>query len=255
MKFLISASTDIGLTKQTNQDSLSVKKFNTPYGEMVFAILCDGMGGLEKGELASATVIHHYTNWIDNEFAKIMNSSNVQAELEFHFSNLAVELNEKIKSYGQLAGFSLGTTISALLIFNGRYYIINIGDTRVYNLSLYSQVLTKDHSVVARAVENGEITPEQARTDKRRNILLQCIGASNQVYPDFFCGDVKRNEVFMLCSDGFIHEISSEEMYSCLNPYTLTDEMSMKYYSDYLIDIVKQRRERDNISVIVIKVI
>ena len=67
MNFIVSARTDIGLTKTTNQDSLSMRVVNTPQGRMVFAVLCDGMGGLDKGEVASASVIRAFDNWLRND--------------------------------------------------------------------------------------------------------------------------------------------------------------------------------------------
>ena len=63
MNFIISATTDIGTTKKTNQDSLSMKVIRTPAGRMVFAVLCDGMGGLSSGEVASATVVKAFHEW------------------------------------------------------------------------------------------------------------------------------------------------------------------------------------------------
>ena len=63
MNFLISANTDIGTTKQTNQDSLAVKILNTVQGRMVFAVLCDGMGGLANGEIASASLVNAFESW------------------------------------------------------------------------------------------------------------------------------------------------------------------------------------------------
>ena len=71
MNYIITANTDIGISKSTNQDSVLVKKLNTPQGEMVFAVLCDGMGGLDKGEVASASVIRAIDNWLMTSFPAI----------------------------------------------------------------------------------------------------------------------------------------------------------------------------------------
>ena len=99
----------------------------------------------------------------------------------------------------------------------------------------------------------GILTEEQAKTDSRRSVLLQCIGASDDVYPEMFFGDTKLNAVYMLCSDGFRHEITEDEIYSYLNPGVMTDENGMKHNMDTLIEINKQRKERDNISVVSIR--
>ena len=71
MKFLISADTDIGIKKSTNQDSLLVRKYNSDAGEIVFAVLCDGMGGLSKGEIASASLLNDFAIWSDTELQNL----------------------------------------------------------------------------------------------------------------------------------------------------------------------------------------
>ena len=81
MNFYIAGQTDVGIVKSTNQDSLLVKKITTDYGGMVFAILCDGMGGLAKGELASATVIRAFDEWAQNELPILGQNGHIQEHL------------------------------------------------------------------------------------------------------------------------------------------------------------------------------
>lgn len=80
----------------------------------------------------------------------------------------------------------VGTTVTALLLTESRYYIINVGDTRAYEITDRVKLLTKDQTVVEREVDLGNITPEEAEFDSRRSVLLQCVGASDDVYPDMF---------------------------------------------------------------------
>ena len=98
------------------------------------------------------------------------------------------------------------------------------------------------------------MTPEQAKTDKRRNLLLQCVGASKVVEPQIICGNTDKG-AYMLCSDGFRHEISEAEIYESLNPVNLMNKEAMHSNVKYLIEQNKQRHERDNISVILVKVV
>ena len=106
---------------------------------------------------------------------------------------------------------------------------------------------------MAREIAMGRMTVEEAATDSRRNVLLQCVGASDDVYPDMFFGDVQPNAVYMLCSDGFRHEITAEEIYEKLQPSVLFDEYMMQQNSISLIELNKQRQERDNISVTLVR--
>lgn len=253
MNFIVSATTDIGLTKTTNQDSYNVRVFSTRQGRIVLAVLCDGMGGLSKGEVASASLVNAFGKWAANRLPVLCEKGITDSDIRTDWVGIATEYNEKIKSYASSCGTNMGTTLTALLLTEKRYYIINVGDTRAYEIAEAVTVLTKDQTVVAREVELGHLTPEEAESDSRRSVLLQCIGASDEVYPDMFFGDTKMNAVYMLCSDGFRHEITEDEIHQYLNPNVMIDADGMKQNMDALIDLNKQRQERDNISVVSIR--
>ena len=130
---------------------------------------------------------------------------------------------------------------------------MNVGDSRVYEIAGQLSVLTRDQTVVAREVEQGLLSLEQARSDPRRSVLLQCIGSSEEVYPDFFFGEPKAGAVYMLCSDGFRHEITEAEIWEGFQPQTMLRAEQMKENELRLIALNKLRQERDNISVITIR--
>lgn len=255
MDFIVSAATDIGTTKSTNQDSFTVCVYNTAIGKIAFAVLCDGMGGLAKGEVASASLVNAFKKWGDNRLPILCANGITENAVRDEWTAIVTQYNEKIKVYGKKCGLvsGLGTTITAILMAGARYYIINVGDTRAYEISDGVRVLTKDQTVVAREVELGNLTPEQAKKDSRRSVLLQCVGASDEVYPDLFFGDIKVNATYMLCSDGFRHEITEDEIHNYLNPAVMIDSDKMKQNMMSLIEINKQRYERDNISVVTIR--
>lgn len=253
MNFIVSANTDVGISKKTNQDSLSVMVLNTNLGRMTFAILCDGMGGLEKGEVASATVINAFRSWALNELPQLCSAPLEDSVIRSQWDGIITGLNRTIKAYGARQGVRLGTTAVVLLLTQSRYYLLNVGDSRAYEISDCLRQMTVDQTFVAREVAMGNMTPEQAKTDSRRNVLLQCVGASEEVYPDMFFGDVHPNAVYMLCSDGFRHEITPEEIYEKLQPNVLYDEHSMQRNATSLIELNKQRQERDNISVVLVR--
>lgn len=253
MEFIASASTDIGNVKTTNQDSLNVRVISSCAGNMVFAVLCDGMGGLAKGEVASATVLTAFRNWSDEVLPKLCRAGINDDIIRSEWNSIARSYNEKIKLYGRKSAVRLGTTLTAMLLTEQRYYIINVGDTRAYEIYDSVKLLTKDQTVVAREVELGNLTPEQAETDPRRSVLLQCIGSSDSVYPDFFSGDIKKDAVYMLCSDGFRHQIKNSDIYYYFQPDKMLDNDSMRMNELTLIELNKQREERDNISVITVR--
>lgn len=253
MNFIISANTDVGITKNTNQDSLTSLVVNTTQGRMSFTVLCDGMGGLEKGEVASASVINAFRNWAINDLPMLCGQPLEDATIRSQWEEIISLQNQTIKAYGARQGVRLGTTAVVMLLTQTRYYILNVGDSRAYELTSGVRQITTDQTFVAREIAMGNMTPEQAAQDPRRNVLLQCVGASDEVYPDMFFGDVQHNAIYMLCSDGFRHEITPEEIYEKLQPGVLFDDYTMQQNTISLIELNKQRQERDNISVALVR--
>lgn len=253
MNFIISANTDIGISKGTNQDSLTVKRLTTPLGNMVFAVLCDGMGGLDKGEVASASVVRAFDAWVHQQLPLLCSVPLEDSVIRNQWEAIIDQQNNAIKVYGARQGVRLGTTAVVMLLTQTRYYILNVGDSRAYELTTGIRQITSDQTFVAREISMGHMTEEEAENDSRRNILLQCVGASDEVYPDMFFGDVVHNAIYMLCSDGFRHEITAEEIYEKLQPGILFDDYTMQQNTISLIELNKQRQERDNISALLVR--
>lgn len=251
MRYIATADTDIGISKDTNQDSVLIKHARVNNFEVLMAIVCDGMGGLAKGEVASATAIREFSDWFDHELPFELENVDMNVIGE-KWSFMLKDLNLKILEYGNSIGISLGTTFSGILFIDEQYVIVHVGDTRVYQIGSSLHQLTIDQTFVAREISRGTMTAEQARTDKRRNLLLQCVGASKSVVPQIICGSAEKG-AYMLCSDGFRHEITESEMYESLNPINFVNKSAMHSNARYLIEQVKARRERDNISVVLIK--
>lgn len=254
MDFLVSASTDAGLVKENNQDSLMVKILSIDGQDAALAVLCDGVGGLSKGELASATVIKAFDRWFVERFPQIVYADDLHAALVSDWNKLLYIYNQKIRDYGQAQHLTLGTTVTALLLWNNRYYAINVGDSRSYEIKDELRQITRDQTIVNYELENGMITKEQAETDSRKNILLQCVGASETLLPDHFVGEVTTGTAFLLCSDGFRHVITNDEILERFHPSVIDSVETMKRGELELIELNKARMEKDNISVITIKV-
>ena len=253
MRFTATADTDIGIVKSTNQDSVLIKHAMADGEEILLAVICDGMGGLAKGELASATVIRAFSKWFDEELPLELENLDLQV-IGTKWSLLLKELNSKILEYSKRNGIEgVGTTFSGILFVGNQYVIGHVGDTRIYHIGSAITQLTTDQTFVAREISRGTMTVEQAKVDKRRNLLLQCVGASIVVEPQIICGKTERG-AYMLCSDGFRHEISEAEIYESLNPINLMNKDSMHNNSRYLIEQNKSRNEKDNISVLLVKV-
>lgn len=253
MNFTTATYTDIGTRKKTNQDSMLVMQAQTSAGNILMAAVCDGMGGLAKGEVASAAMVNMLSSWFVQQLPGLLQKGINEQELWDQWNNMAVNANRRISEYGAERQISLGTTCAVLLIVGTYYYVMNIGDSRIYQISEKVYQLTKDQTYVQREIDAGRMTPDQARTNPKRSILLQCIGASENVIPVFGQGQTRKDEVFMLCSDGFRHMISPGEMYTALNPSVITSKAVMQRQIKALTELNIERGESDNISVILIK--
>lgn len=247
--------TDIGITKKTNQDSLCFMMADTKnHGQILMAIICDGMGGLEKGEVASATVINRFSKWFKYELINELEQFSFE-RIETLWNDMITECNRKLIEYGKACQVNLGTTITAMLCIDDQYLIGHVGDTRVYILNDGITQITEDQTFIAREIKAGNMTMEEAMKDPRRNMLLQCVGSSKQVVPVFYRDKITRNACYMLCSDGFRHVIDCNEIYERLCPRNIENNLSIKENGQILIDLVKERKEKDNISVIVFKAV
>lgn len=255
MKFMTAVHSDMGIHKKQNQDSLCLKVATVPSGEVAMLVVCDGMGGLKKGELASATIIRCMSDWFENDLPKILESGYGNEKVKEDWEKIINEQNEIINEYGESHHLQLGTTLSAILIVDDNFIIVHIGDSRVYKITDNIEQLTEDQTVVQRDIKLGLITEEEGRKDPRQNVLLQCIGASSVVVPEFIEGKVASGEEYLLCSDGFRHKVLDEEILGLVSSKLMTNESLMKKSLIDLIELNKSRQEKDNITAMLVKVI
>ncbi len=220
MKFEAVAYSDRGVVKQSNQDSVCIDIASTVDGDVAMLVVADGMGGLEHGELASATVVREMSKWFNQKLPsalKTMGSSieGLENLVEGQWSGLVQDLNLKIMAYSSKNQMNMGTTMTAMLAMGGRFTIAHVGDTRIYEITSESaKQLTHDQTFVQREIDAGHLTEEAARTHPQRNVLLQCIGASKEVAPDISHHNLVQEATYLVCSDGFRHVLNEEELVS-----------------------------------------
>ncbi|MBR6241968.1 MAG: serine/threonine-protein phosphatase [Ruminococcus sp.] len=247
MRYIAAAQTDIGTVKDTNQDSYCLKTASSKYGRTALILVCDGMGGLSKGELASSEVVRTFSEWFENELPNELGEWNWKRMAAIVTSKIKL-LNKKIIDYGKKYDIQLGTTATGMLVFGTKYMIFHVGDSRLYKFSYQLQILTEDHTFINRELKKGAITPEQAKTHPKRNALVQCIGVAGRVDPDITFGSLENNVNYLICSDGFRHAVSEKELFDNLSPNIVTTRTAMTKKMADLIETIKERGERDNIT-------
>lgn len=248
MEFLAGVCSDIGISKKVNQDAAMIRKAETKKGTVMFAVVCDGMGGLEKGELASSTVIKGMSEWFESIFPDLLYHNFTADAIKNSWKDVLSNLNHKICSYGKERNIYLGTTITALLLIEDAYYICNVGDSRTYCMDSKLRLITRDQSFVQQEIDMGRMSQEEAENSSQRNVLLQCVGVGETVAPDFYIGEYNRGTDFLLCSDGFHHVITEEEIWNEFRSGELNDTADIEQRIQNLIEVVKERQEVDNIT-------
>lgn len=248
--YMAVAETDIGITENVNQDSLLVKHALYEDKELLLAVMCDGVGGLSEGELASSTVVKELGEWFDKQLSVEIAEPDMDIIGE-KLSLLLRDLNVRIRKYGEQNHERLGTTITGILFVNDRYVAVHVGDTRLYHLADKVRLLTTDQTVAAREVWNGRLSAEGAEKDKRRHTLLQSVGASKMLKPQILSGKAQKG-VYMVCTDGFWQKAEVREVYKGFYHSNINSRKDMQEACRQQIERCKSMGETDNISVIAI---
>ncbi len=237
MKLKWGATTDVGMVRQQNEDAF--------LAEENLYVVADGMGGHNAGEVASelavTTVKAGARNGIftTDQFRDIVQQANTAI--------YTASLDDSTQS-------GMGTTLTAVAVVPGeepRILIANVGDSRTY---LYRQgALTRlsvDHSYVQELVNEGIITPEEARVHPRRNIVTRAMGIERYVAVDVFSHLVRTGDRLILCSDGLVDEVSDADISAVLSQHTDPQDTA-----EALVMVANANGGRDNTTVVVVNVL
>ena len=244
--------TDIGVKRKSNQDSLALVKAQTNFGEVLLAAVCDGMGGYSMGELTSKYCIQTLVAWYKKRFPEILYREKNQMENRIHdeLFSLIRQMNMDLVLYGRKHHENLGSTLTCLIFADGRYYCVHVGDSRAYEIGRMIRQITDDQSMVAEEVRKGILTEEEARTDRRKNLLTHSIGITMDIKPLFYSGTMVKNTLYLLCSDGFWHLVREGDIRRYLDPSSIEDNTMLRMHLNYLTQQMMDRGEKDNITVV-----
>lgn len=218
-------------------------------------IVCDGMGGLAYGEIASETVVLVFSEWFEEEFRYIVPTDGLAQSISRQWYYLVKKSEDAVHSYSIEKGEGMGTTLSLLLIVEGRYFALQVGDSRIYKVCAEGvQQITTDHSYVMSMVEQGLMTVDEACVSKRKNELTRCIGMGEFSEADFFQGDVSTGDSFLLSSDGFHGGLVTDRINALLLELGQMNAHNAKARVAAAIEQKKSDGEKDNLSAIFVKV-
>jgi len=230
------ALTDVGLRRDVNEDSLVSLETSGLW------VVADGMGGHAAGDFASQTIVR--------EMVSVGRPSSI-LDLEGRVVERLHRANEAIVDHAlELDVGTIGSTVAALLIYECEYRCIWSGDSRVYlyRNDALSQC-TQDHTEVAALLMAGSITPEEARSWPRRNVITHAIGVSDDVHCDIVAGVARAGDVFLLCSDGLTEHVEDDEIGAALAQHAPEDAC------EALVATTLKRGARDNVTVVAVELL
>ncbi|MCR3760724.1 PP2C family protein-serine/threonine phosphatase [Clostridium felsineum] len=252
MEIVVGAVSDKGNVKPTNQDNFLVKIYENNNQDIGLFVMCDGMGGLSFGEVASSISVKSFKEWFDKNYERVINEKDENQIINFMVKVIEV-VNKKIREYGEKELAKVGTTISALLLCKDKYYIVHVGDSRIYKINKEIKQLTEDHTLVAMNVKNNIMTEDEAKSSARKNILTQCVGVKENIEVFKQYGRINKNDVFILCCDGLYNKFEEKELYDEIKKIkNAIDNDVLQNTAQEFVNRVKERGEKDNISVIIV---
>lgn len=228
-------ATDTGRQRDHNEDTFALAP------ELGIAVLADGMGGHNAGEVASQLAV-------DTTLAILGQTRGLAARDRLETAVMAANATIREKAAESSRYKDMGTTLVAVLLDRQSLAVAHVGDSRLYRLRRGELVaLTRDHSLLQEFIDKGLYTPEEARQKVARNILTHALGLEDTTRIDITEHPLQAGDRYLLCSDGLYEMMSDPEISALLGrPLPLPDICTA------LIELANAKGGKDNITVIVI---
>ena len=234
--------TDTGRMRDNNQDSVYCEQ-NPGSGLSNIFLVADGMGGHKAGDTASKICIETVVDALKNNPKRT-----VVGSLEYAVREANQAILEKASKDSKYQG--MGTTLVGMIIEDAVAYIVNIGDSRLYQIRKHIRQITTDHSLVEEMVLSGEIEKEEMRTHPNKNIITRALGTIDDPKPDLFEVDISPGDVYLLCSDGLSNMLDDKE----IERIASQADKPLSEIGQSLVDAANKAGGKDNISVVLIRI-
>lgn len=204
--------THIGLVRENNQDAM---EYGTLSDSAQYAVVCDGMGGANGGNIASKIAVEVIGSRIRDAYRESADPGSPELILTSAMATANVGVYDRAQKDEELSG--MGTTVVAVITFDHTAYISHVGDSRLY---LYRdgalKQVTRDHSVVQEMIESGQITEEEARSHPRKNYITRALGVVSEEYGEYDELELLNGDRLLLCTDGLTNEVLSDDIAAIL---------------------------------------
>ena len=244
MHYSFFAQTDPGRTRENNEDAAAFDDTTQ------VAVLADGMGGYNAGEVASgmatAFIKSELSRWL-SEAGEWVTTAQVRRAIELCIDNTNHAIFNAANTNPQYSG--MGTTLVMGVFRDGNLILGHVGDSRCYRLrgNEFSQI-TRDHSLLQEQIDAGLLTPAQAAVSPNRNLVTRAMGVEADVMPEIHEHLVQPQDIYLMCSDGLSDMMSDEEIAG-----TLRQGASLAVMADELVRCANENGGRDNITVLLVQ--
>lgn len=235
---------DVGLKRTVNEDRVAFVERPDQYK---LAILADGMGGHNAGDVASEMTIEQLQRLFLQASSDQFKDQTSKTEW---LRDAVSDINHKIYNYSlsHEGCKGMGTTLIAVLIDGAHCIISHVGDSRVYHFTDQSvKLITKDHSYVNILLESGEISEEEAQNHPQKNFILKALGTESSIQPDFYEVTLEQDSTLLICSDGLSNKLSTSEMAAII-----TLPMALQEQGKKLVQLANDSGGEDNISLVLV---
>lgn len=250
----VAARTFVGSVKTVNQDAYCVLVGQAGPQEVGLLAVCDGVGGLSSGELASSVAVRELSRWFEGGVARGLADGASTGGLALPdvrrlWTGYFEDLNGRMWAYSQSLNVRMGTTFTGAVLVGGGFVVGHVGDCRAYRLGPDgAELITRDQTLVQRELDAGRISAEQARRHPQASVILQALGAQEAIAPAFSFGEVAPGDTLLICSDG-LHRRLDEVDFALLAEAEGTEEALLDAL-DTLIARSIDRGEKDNITAV-----
>jgi serine/threonine protein phosphatase PrpC len=223
-----------GCVRQLNEDSYLIEPQSGLW------VVADGMGGHEAGEIASASIVEHLAT---------IGIASSAPDLRARFEDRLSRAHAEIRRISAARGVTIGSTVAALLAKDGMFACLWSGDSRIYLVRnrVISQI-SRDHTEVQELLDQGMISPTEALTWPRRNVITRAVGVSDDIIVDFQQGEILPGDVFVLSTDGLTAHVTDAEIGSAVMSFAPQEAC------ENLLATVLARGGTDNVTIVLVRI-
>lgn len=235
--------TDQGCVRKQNQDAYHIEQLDR---NTLLAVVCDGMGGAKSGNVASSLAVEVFVEEVVRSWVPNAEWDKADQILKNAVKLANFTVYDQAMQFEEFSG--MGTTLVAALIRGHKLSVVNVGDSRAYEIGRSGiRQITKDHSVVQMMVDRGDLTPELAKSYPGKNLITRAVGTEAVVLSDLFHAELNKGDFLLLCSDGLSNLMDDQEIL-----FEVVHGVMKHHCCKRLLDIAVSRGAPDNVTCVLV---